>query len=262
MEDRILVEYMDKLEAKLRGYGKAAIAFSGGIDSSFLLFVANRVLPREDVLALICDGVMVSGRDHDDAMRFVKENGFKFEELNAAPLEIPEFRENRIDRCYHCKKMLLSMMKKKAGERGFDVLMDGENLDDQSAYRPGARAAQELGIERPLADLGIGKTMIREMSRELGIAHWDKPSNSCLATRFPYDTELTPEGLKSVEKSEDLIRELGVSNVRVRKHGDTARIEVPEKDFRIMIESREAVARISEYGFRHVSLDLTSLDRK
>lgn len=251
---------LEDLEEELKKLGKVAICFSGGIDSSFLLFVANKVLPRENVLAIIANGEMVPRKDYDEAIEFLKENDFKFKEIIYKPLEIPEFRENRKDRCYYCKKKLMSEIRKEANKNDFENLLDGKNADDLKVYRPGNKVAEELGIITPLAKLNFYKKDIRKYSKELGIKFWDKPSNSCLATRFPYDTTLTKENLKMVESSEEVIKELGIKKVRVRKHNEIAKIEVEKENFEIILKHKGfIVEKLKEIGFKYITLDLEGI---
>lgn len=250
---------LEKLENKLRELGKVAIAYSGGIDSSFLLYVANKVLPKENVLAIIANGCMVPRNDYNEAVECLKENKFNYIEVDYKPLDIPEFKENHKDRCYYCKKNLMNTIKNMANSKGFINVLDGKNADDLKVYRPGNKATEELGIFSPLAQLGIDKQMIRKIAKEVGIKTWNKPSNSCLATRFPYNTCLTEGGLRKVEISEELIKELGIEKVRVRVHEDIARIEVEKKDFDVIIKNEKVIEKIKSQGFKFVTLDLLGL---
>lgn len=224
-----------ELEEYLKTLKKVAITYSGGIDSSYLLFTANKVLPKNQVLAVIANGIMVPRKDYKEAIAFLKENHFQYLEVPYKPLKIKEFRENHKDRCYHCKKELMTILKRVANENGYEYLLDGKNADDLTVYRPGNKATEELGIISPLAKFEISKEEIRQYSKNLGIPFWNKPSNSCLATRFPYHTNLTEEGLKKVEQSEEIIKELGIQKVRVRVHDDIARIEVNPENFEIIL---------------------------
>lgn len=250
---------LEKLENKLRELGKVAIAYSGGIDSSFLLYVANKVLPKENVLAIIANGCMVPRNDYNEAVECLKENKFNYIEVDYKPLDIPEFKENHKDRCYYCKKNLMNTIKNMANSKGFINVLDGKNADDLKVYRPGNKATEELGIFSPLAQLGINKQMIRKIAKEVGIKTWNKPSNSCLATRFPYNTCLTEDKLEKVEISEEIIKELGIEKVRVRTHDDIARIEVEKKDFDTIIKNEKAIDKIKAQGFKFVTLDLLGL---
>lgn len=250
---------LEKLENKLRELEKVAIAYSGGIDSSFLLYVANKALPKENVLAIIANGCMVPRKDYSEALEWLKKNKFNYIEVDYKPLEIPEFKENHKDRCYYCKKNLMNTIKNMANSKEFINVLDGKNADDLKVYRPGNKATEELGIFSPLAQLGIDKQMIRKMAKEVGIKTWNKPSNSCLATRFPYNTYLTEEGLRKVEISEEIIKELGIEKVRVRVHEDIARIEVEKKDFDIIIKNEKVIDQIKAQEFKFVTLDLLGI---
>ena len=228
-----------QLEEYLKTLKKVAIAYSGGIDSSYLLFVANKVLSKEQVLAVIANGIMVPRKDYEEAIAFLKQNHFQYIEVPYKPLEITEFKENHKDRCYHCKKALITALKKVANENGYENLLDGKNADDLMVYRPGNRATEEVGVISPLAKFQISKEEIRQYSKTLGIPFWNKPSNSCLATRFPYNTNLTEEELKKVEQSEEIIKNIGIQKVRVRVHGNIARIEVNPEEFEIIFNNIE-----------------------
>ena len=268
------MEKQNQLEEYLKTLGKVAVAYSGGIDSSYLLFLANTILPKERVLAVIANGIMVPRKDYEEAINFLKENHFQYIEVPYKPLEIVEFKENHKDRCYHCKKALMTMLKNVANENGYEYLLDGKNADDLTVYRPGNKATEEVGIISPLAKFKIYKNEIREYSKILGISFWNKPSNSCLATRFPYNTNLAEEDLKKVEQSEEIIKSLGIQKVRVRIHDNMARIEINPEDFEIILnnikgESKNGkkekkaqeniVEKIKKLGFSYVTLDLSGL---
>lgn len=250
---------LEKLENKLKELEKVAIAYSGGIDSTFLLYVANKVLSKEKVIAIIANGSMIARKDYNEAINFLKENDFQHREIQYNPLDIVEFKENHKDRCYFCKKNLMIKIKNTSNENGFFNVLDGKNADDLKTYRPGNKVAEELEIISPLADLGINKEMIREESRKLGIKIWNKPSNSCLATRFPYNTNLTEEKLRKVEQGEEIIKKLGIEKIRLRVHGDIARIEVERSDFEKILNNEKAIQQIKELGFKFITLDLLGL---
>ena len=250
---------LNRLEEKLKEMKKVAISYSGGIDSSFLLYVANKILPRENVLAIIANGAMVSRKDYEDAINFLKENNFQYREIEYNPLEIEAFRENNKDRCYYCKKNLLSNVKKEAKENGFNIVLDGKNADDLKVYRPGNKATEELNIISPLAEVGFDKKMIRDESKKLGIKIWNKPSNSCLATRFPYNTILKREDLRKVELGEELIKSLEIQKVRLRVHDNIARIEILKEDFKKTLDNEEIIDKIKKLGFKFVTLDLSGI---
>lgn len=247
---------LDVLEKNLKKLEKVAIAFSGGIDSSFLLYFTNKVLGKDNVLAIIGNGQMVPRKDYNDAIKFLKENNFNYIEIPYDALTVPEFKENHKDRCYYCKKSIMSAVKKIANSEGYEYVLDGKNTNDSSVYRPGNKATEELGILHPLEESGFSKNDIRKYSKELGLEFWNKPSNSCLATRFPYNTILTNENLKKVELAEEIIKQLGIPNTRVRVHNEIARIEIDKQYFKNIIENEEAIEKIKELGFKFVTLDL------
>lgn len=241
---------LEELEKRLKELKKVAICYSGGIDSSFLVYLANKTLSKENVIAIIANGEMIPRKDYKEAIDFLKQNNFKYIEIEYKPLEIPEFKENRKDRCYHCKKSLMSKALKVANKAGFKHILDGSNIDDTKTYRPGMKAKQELNIISPLEDLGFTKQDIRQNAKNLGIKFWNKPSNSCLATRFEYDTTLTKELLEKVEQGEEYIKSLGIPKTRLRIQGNTARIEVDEEYIPLIIENQELYQKIKELGFR------------
>ena len=250
---------LKKLQDRLKELNKVAISFSGGIDSSFLLYVARITLPTENVLAIIANGNMVPRKDYEEAIEFLKENKINYKEIEYKPLEIKEFKENRKDRCYYCKKKLMSGIKEEANKNGFENVLDGKNEDDLKVYRPGNKATEEIGIISPLAEIGFSKENIREESKKLGLKIWNKPSNSCLATRFPYNTILTEDDLKRVEQGEEVLKKLGIPKVRIRVHQEIARIEVEREYSNVIIQNQNIVEQIKALGFRYVTLDLNGL---
>ena len=250
---------LKKLQDRLKELNKVAISFSGGIDSSFLLYVARITLPTENVLAIIANGNMVPRKDYEEAIEFLKENKINYKEIEYKPLEIKEFKENRKDRCYYCKKKLMSGIKEEANKNGFKNVLDGKNEDDLKVYRPGNKATEEIGIISPLAEIGFSKENIREESKKLGLKIWNKPSNSCLATRFPYNTILTEDDLKRVEQGEEVLKKLGIPKVRIRVHREIARIEVEREYSNVIIQNQNIVEQIKALGFRYVTLDLNGL---
>ena len=231
------MEKLDKLREYISKFDKLCIAYSGGVDSDLVMNVAYDIL-KDNAIAVIGNGVMLSRKDLADAFA------------------VKEFRFNDRKRCYFCKKNIMGGIIQKAKELGFEFVADGKNADDGKAYRPGAMAADELGIVSPLYEVGMTKAEIREAAELLGLETWNKASNSCLATRFPYDTELTRENFEKVEKAEFLIAEKGIQSGRVRVHGDIARIEIPKDKFGTFISDKEIIENIKKIGFRYVTLDL------
>ena len=206
---------LNKLEERLRKLGKVAVSFSGGIDSSFLLYVANKVLGSKNVLAIIANGVMVPRKDYKEAIEFLKENNFKYKEIEFKPLEIKRILRKIVKKdVISVRRNLMTKIKEEAIKNGFENVLDGKNQDDLKVYRPGNKVQEELGIISPLAETGFSKKEIRNKSKKLGLKIWNKPSNSCLATRFPYNTILNEESLRKVDLSEELLKELGIKKIK------------------------------------------------
>ena len=249
------MEKLDRLREYLSKFDKLCVAYSGGVDSDLLMNVAYEVL-KDNAVAVIGDGIMLSRKDLEDAENLARKTGIKYYVVKVDVFSVNEFKFNDKKRCYYCKKNIMGEIIKKANELGFYTVADGKNSDDGKVYRPGAEAARELGIVSPLYEAGMTKQDIRQAARELGLETWNKPSNSCLATRFPYDTELTAENFAKVEGAELLIAQKGIPSGRVRMHGDIARIEVPEDRFNELISDRKLIEDIKNFGFRYVTLDL------
>lgn len=251
---------MDKLkdlEEELKRYNKVAIAYSGGVDSNFLLEFSKKVLGKDNVLAILCQGEMMSNDDLNFAREQLKN--IKHYIIHVHPLEISEFLYNDNTRCYHCKKYIMSKVKEKANELGYFYILDGKNKDDEKVYRPGAKACQELGIISPLANNNLTKQEIRDYSKDLNIITYNKPANACLATRFDYGTKLSLEKLEMVDKGEKYLHSLGIKETRLRVHGDLARIEVNANDFNILLNNQELLDYLNGLGFRFITLDLKGL---
>lgn len=246
------------LEGILQGYGSAAIAFSGGVDSTFLLYAAAKVL-GEQACALTMRSAAFPDAEFDEAEEFCRTHGIRQVVLHMDQLQIPGFSENTPDRCYICKKALFTGMKEEASRLGLNVLAEGSNVDDLGDYRPGLRALRELGIASPLKEAGLTKADIRQLSARAGLSTASKPSYACLATRLPYGEEITEEKLRMIGQGEQMIRAMGFSQVRVRMHGNMARIEVlPSETARMLDEEvrRQITASLHGIGFSYVSLDL------
>lgn len=233
-----------------------AIAFSGGVDSTYLLHKAA-LAGKGKVTALIMKTPSVPERELDEAVAFCKSRGISFFVLPADPFSAAGFRENGRDRCYICKHFLFSALLEKAKEEGIPFVADGTNADDRKEFRPGLRALKELDIRSPLAEAGLTKKEIRELSEKEGLPTWNKPSFSCLATRFPYGEELTVEKLRRTEAAENLLAELGFTQRRVRVHGNLARIEVLPAEIPLLLERRDMISsRLEELGFLYTTVDL------
>lgn len=233
-----------------------AVAFSGGVDSTYLLHEAVKA-GKKKVTALIMKTPSVPERELDEAVAFCKSRGISFFVLPADPFSAAGFRENGRDRCYICKHFLFSALLEKAKEEGISFVADGTNADDRKEFRPGLRALKELDIRSPLAEAGLTKKEIRELSEKEGLPTWNKPSFSCLATRFPYGEELTVEKLRRTEAAENLLAELGFTQRRVRVHGNLARIEVLPAEIPLLLERRDMISsRLEELGFLYTTVDL------
>lgn len=245
-----------KLAALLEKCMPLAVAFSGGVDSTYLLHEAVKA-GKEKVTALIMKTPSVPERELDEAVTFCKSREISFFVLPADPFSAAGFRENGRDRCYICKHFLFSAFLEKAKEEGIPFVADGTNADDTKEFRPGLKALKELDIRSPLAEAGLTKKEIRELSEKEGLPTWNKPSFSCLATRFPYGEELTVEKLRRTEAAENLLAELGFTQRRVRVHGNLARIEVLPAEIPLLLERRDMISsRLEELGFLYTTVDL------
>lgn len=256
------LERLEALKELIASYGSVAVAYSGGVDSTFLAVVAHDVLGN-NMLAVTSAGRVVPQRDIDRTRSFCAERGIAHEVVVFDELEVPGFKENPKDRCYHCKKALFAQMLEAAKRRGITRLVDGSNKDDEGDYRPGLRALGELQIGSPLREVGMTKAQIRELSHAMGLPTWDMPSAACLASRFAYGEVITELKLRRVEQAEDLLHSMGFVQLRVRCHGangELARIEVDANEIARLAEPalrEEVVAKLTELGFKYVSLDLT-----
>lgn len=245
-----------KLSVLLEKCMPLAVAFSGGVDSTYLLHEAVKA-GKEKVTALIMKTPSVPERELDEAVAFCKSRGISFFVLPADPFSAAGFKENGRDRCYICKHFLFSALLEKAKGEGIPFVADGTNADDRKEFRPGLRALKELDIRSPLAEAGLTKKEIRELSEKEGLPTWNKPSFSCLATRFPYGEELTVEKLRRTEAAENLLAELGFTQRRVRVHGNLARIEVLPAEIPLLLERRDMISsRLEELGFLYTTVDL------
>jgi uncharacterized protein len=248
-----------RLRDLLRRTGGCAVAYSGGVDSSLVLAVAGEVL-GDRCLAVIATSSTYARRECEAAVEWVREQGIPYEAIESEELDVPGFRDNPPDRCYHCKKELFTKVREQARAHGLHHVADGTNADDARDYRPGMRAARELGVLTPLLDAGLTKDDIRVVAREAyQLPMADKPAMACMASRFPYHNAITPEKLRQVEAIEAFLTEQGFEVYRARHHGDILRLELgPGETDRILRPAlREACVRLAKsLGFVYVTVDL------
>ena len=256
-----IMEFQDtlkQLKCHIEKMGSLAVAYSGGVDSTFLLKVAHDVL-RDQVLAVTARSSTYPEREFKETAEFTHSAGIKHIVIQSEELEIEGFTNNPPNRCYLCKYELFSKIKEVAQKYNIKYIAEGSNIDDLGDYRPGMQAIKELGIISPLKDAGFGKDAIRKLSKQMGLPTWDKPAFACLASRFPYGVKITRDKLAMVDRAEQYLLSLGFKQVRVRHHGDTARIEVAEAE-RLKFFDLELMDNVykqfQKIGFAYTSLDL------
>jgi pyridinium-3,5-biscarboxylic acid mononucleotide sulfurtransferase len=252
-----LEKRLAELEHIIAPHGSTLVAFSGGVDSSLALAVAARALPKGKVLAVTSNNETYLPSELDLARGLADSLGVEHLVVNTRELDDPNYASNPTNRCYFCKSTLYSDLARIAGEKGYACVVDGANKDDEGDYRPGRKAAKELGVVSPLSLARVGKAEVRELARHLGLPTWDKPALACLSSRFPYGQEITPEKLAQVARAEEFMRSRGYGQVRVRHHGEIARLEVgPGEMERAFAEREEISAELKTAGFLYVTLDL------
>jgi pyridinium-3,5-biscarboxylic acid mononucleotide sulfurtransferase len=253
-----LQQKLDQLRAIFVPMRSVMVAFSGGVDSTFVLRVAHDTI-GERVIALTTSSPTMPDEDRDTAIKMAAEIGARHLVIDSNELEIPGYAANPVNRCYLCKTNLFEICEARATALGIGEIVDGLNLDDLHDYRPGMKAAAERRVRHPLVEAELSKAEIRELSRSLGLRTWDRPASPCLSSRFPYGTEITPEGLRKVAEGEKLLHALGFRVARVRYHGEVARIELERDQIARVFEPeiRDTVEReLKRIGFRFVTIDL------
>jgi uncharacterized protein len=254
----------EQLKKNLKKMGKVLIAFSGGVDSTFLLKVALDTLGKENVLAVTADSETYPKSELENASRLAENLGLngKFRIIRTSELKLKKFSDNPPDRCYYCKFELFSRLKKIARDNNIGYILDGSNYSDRNDFRPGRKALTELGIRSPLLESKLTKEKIRTLSKKLKLPTWNKPALACLSSRIPYGEKITLEKLKRIEKAENFLKSLGFNQLRVRDHNDIARIELEPEEFKKLAGVRLRRIRVKIYdkfkdlGFSYVTLDL------
>ena len=252
-----LTEKADALRLRLATLGSVVVAYSGGVDSAYLAYIASRTL-GDRAVAVTADSPSYPERHRQLAFRIAREFGLRHEVVHTRELDRSEYRANPVNRCYYCKHELYTHLSRIAAERGA-VIVDGNNADDRGDYRPGRLAAREFGVRSPLDEVNLTKDEIRALSKRAGLPTWDEPASACLSSRIPYHHDVTDEKLRTIERAEDALRRLGFRVFRVRHHDELARLEISRAEMARALEEDMAAAIVRELkavGYRYVSLDL------
>jgi len=258
MTDSALEKKEDKLTSLLRDFESVLVAFSGGVDSSYLLYKAAVVLGQNKVLAVTAASPLYPPEEVAAAVETASALGVKHLIIQTDELSSEDFCANPPERCYFCKTELFGLLAELAREHKIKYLLDGSNLDDTADFRPGSQAAKEMGVKSPLQEAGLTKEEIRLLSRRYGLSTWDKPAAACLASRFPYGERIDPEKLSQVDQAERFLRSMGLKReLRVRRHGSIARVEVVGSELGVILENRQIIVDYFKLlGFLYVTLDM------
>ncbi|MBW1984637.1 MAG: ATP-dependent sacrificial sulfur transferase LarE [Deltaproteobacteria bacterium] len=248
----------EKLTTILKKLDSLVVAFSGGVDSTFLLAAAYNTL-KKTVIAVTAESPIHPEREKHEAIRLAKKIGVRHIIVQSREINQSDFLANPRDRCYVCKKYILEDIIRLASDMNISHIAHGANVDDLNDYRPGFKAAEEMGVLSPLIDAGLTKNDIRALSKDMNLSTWDKPSNACLASRIPYGTPITKEALTMIDQAEAFILNLGLRTCRVRHHGNVARIETAIDDMEMILDKKnrqKIVKKLNKLGYKHVSMDL------
>jgi uncharacterized protein len=248
---------LSKLKQIIKGYSSCLVAFSGGVDSSFLLAVAATVLPRNKLLAVTADSPTYPCEELLGAKRIAQSLGVRHKVIKTNEFRDKKFISNPIDRCYFCKRELFAALNKIAKDNKLNFVLDASTISDKVDFRPGSLAKKELKVRSPLQEAGLTKVDIRSLSKKLGLSTWDKPSLACLASRIPYGIKISREILERVHKGEAVLKKEGFAQVRLRHYNGLCRIEVTKKDVpRLLVVRNRIVDRLKKLGYNYVTVDL------
>ncbi len=256
----ILLGKLNKLKKIILDSESAVIAFSAGVDSTLLLYVASKVLPKDKIIAVTANSATYPKQELVLAKKISRAFKVKHQIINTRELRDKRFIANPVNRCYFCKRELFSRLKYIAKKNGLRNIFDASNLSDQKDFRPGTKAKKELRVRSPLQEAGINKEEVRRLSRLLKLNTWDKPSLACLASRVPYGTQISEKVLRRIEQGEELLRAIGFNHVRLRDYSKLCRIEVPEEDIlRLIAKSKYIIDKLKKLGYNYVTVDLEGL---
>jgi len=252
-----LTQKLIKLKNIISWHDSCLIAFSGGVDSAFLLKVAREVLPKEKILAVTANSPTYPKEELAFAKKIAKCLDARHKVISTDEFKNKEFILNPVNRCYFCKKELFERLKKIAGKEKMNVVLDASNVSDKKDFRPGNKAKQEFKVRSPLAEAGFTKEDIRELSKKMGLANWDKPSLACLASRIPYGTKITRQILQRINLGELHLRKIGFKQVRLRHYNGLCRIEVPRENISLLLAKRnQVIDKLKKLGYNYITVDL------